>query len=68
MGDEVMNVFVAVASEVDGLPIGPERAHWATESLREKDLEAADYRAQVGSLVAEALRGLLEATGDDSHS
>jgi hypothetical protein len=31
--DEVMDVFVAVATEVDGLPIGPERAHWTTESL-----------------------------------
>jgi hypothetical protein len=65
---EVMNVFVAVDSEVDDLPIGPERVHWNAESLRVKDLEAAKYRAQVGSRVAEALRGLLEAIGNDSHS
>jgi hypothetical protein len=68
VADEVMDVFVAVASEVDDLPIGSERTHWNTESLRMKDLEAANYRAQVGGQVAEALRGLLEATGNDSHS
>jgi hypothetical protein len=48
------------------LPIGPERAHWATESLRVKDLEAAAYRAQVQSHVEEALRSLLEATDNDN--
>lgn len=68
VADEVMDVFVAVASEVDGLPIGPERAHWTAESLRVKDLQAADYRAQVGSRVAEALRAFLAATGSDSNS
>ena len=65
---EVMNVFVAVSSEVDDLPIGPERLHWAAESLRVKDLEAAKFRAQVGSRVAEALQGLLEATRSESHN
>lgn len=64
VADEVMNVFVAVASEVDDLPIGPERTQWATDSLRGKDLEAADYRARVRSEVAEALQRLLEATGN----
>lgn len=62
IADEVMDVFVAVSSEVDGLPIGPERTHWSAESLRVKDLEAANYRAQVCSQVAEALQGLLDAT------
>ena len=44
---EVMDVFIAVSSEVDEFPIGPERVHWAAESLRVKDLEAAKYRSQV---------------------
>lgn len=65
---EVMDVFVAVASELDGLPIGPERAHWTAESLRVKDQEATSYRAQVGGQVAEALRGLLAATENASQS
>jgi hypothetical protein len=68
VADDVMDVFVAVASEVDDLPIGPERTRWATESLRVKDQEAADYRARVQSQVAEALQGLLDATGNENHS
>ncbi|MBY0493556.1 MAG: hypothetical protein K2Y23_05035 [Cyanobacteria bacterium] len=63
VADEVVDVFVAVASEIDDLPIGRERVHWATQSLREKDLEAADYRARVIVQVDEALRRLLETTG-----
>jgi hypothetical protein len=38
VANEVMDVFVAVASEVDGIPLGPERAYWNVESLRKKDL------------------------------
>jgi hypothetical protein len=68
MADEVMDVFRAVDSEVDGLPIGPERAHWNTESLRVKDLEAANYRERVRSQVAAALRELLEVIGNERHS
>jgi hypothetical protein len=67
VGDEVLDVFVAVASEVDGLPIGAERAKWVEESLREKDFEAADYRARVRRQVEDALQRLLEATERDSH-
>jgi hypothetical protein len=66
--DEVMNVFIGVASEVDHYPLGPERAYWNPESLRMKDLQAADYRARVGGIVAEALQRLLEAIGNDSGS
>lgn len=65
---EVMNVFVGVASEVHRLPIGPERAYWAEESLRVKDLEAATYREQVRSDVEEALRALLETTEERDPS
>jgi hypothetical protein len=61
VSSEVMEVFVAVSSELDGVPIGPERAYWNVEVLRVKDLEAARYRDQVRSEVDEALRKLLEA-------
>jgi hypothetical protein len=61
---EVMDVFVSVSSEIDGLPIGPERAYWAEEPLRVKDSQAANYREQVRRLVEDALRAVLEATGD----
>lgn len=66
--EEVLDVFVGVDSEVDGLPIGPERAYWAEESLRAKDLLAADYREQVRGEVEEALRALLEVTGRQGSS
>ncbi len=59
---DVMDVFIAVSSEVDHLPLGPERVYWAAESLVVKDLEAAKYRSEVGSWIGEALHGLLEAT------
>src|SRR5688500_3138258 len=68
VSDEVMEVFAVVASECDGLPIGPERTYWSAESLLVKDREAAIYRAEVRSEVEEALKDLLVATGNDSQS
>jgi hypothetical protein len=68
VADEVMDVFVAVDSEVDGLPIGSERAHWNTELLRVKDFEATNYREQVRGQIEEALQRLLEVIGNDGHS
>jgi hypothetical protein len=56
---ELMDVFVGIASETDGMPIGREREHWATEPLRLKDLEAGDYRNRVRDIVAKALRELV---------
>jgi hypothetical protein len=32
-------IFIAVDSETDSLPYGPERQHWATDSLAKKDIE-----------------------------
>lgn len=68
ISDEAMMLLRAVDSEVDGLPIGPDRAYWDKESLRLKDLQAANYRERVRGLVEEALRELLAATENDSHS
>jgi len=62
--DGVMDTFIGVASEVDDLPIGAEREHWAAEVLRLKDIEAADYRARVKDTVARALQELLVALGE----
>lgn len=63
VGDEIMDTFIGVASEVDDLPIGPEREHWAAEALKAKDVEAADYRERVRAVVEESLRGLLASLG-----
>lgn len=59
---DALDTFDGVASEVDGLPIGPERVYWNAEALRLKDIEAADYRTRVGGSVKAALRILLRAT------
>jgi hypothetical protein len=64
VADEIMNIFVGVASEVDELPIGVERKHWATDALIAKDAEAADYRERVRGTVVEALQELLAALGE----
>lgn len=59
VADEIMDTFVGVASEVDDLPIGCEREHWAVAALKSKDAEAADYREQVRAVVEDSLRQLL---------
>ena len=62
--DEVMTGFRGIDSEVDGLPLGHERAYWDKEALRENDLIATKYREQVREAILEDLRMLLEATED----
>ena len=57
--DDVVNTFVAVASEVDDLPIGAERRNWSLGALKANDIEAKKYREQVQDVVTEALRRLL---------
>lgn len=57
--DEIMDVFVGIASEVDGLPIGGERRYWAVGELRLRDAEAARYRERVRAVVEESLVRLL---------
>jgi hypothetical protein len=63
VADEIMDTFVGVASEVDDLPIGSEREHWAADALKSKDVEAADYRERVRTVVEESLRRLLASLG-----
>jgi hypothetical protein len=63
VAEDVMDIFIAVASEIDDLPIGAERSHWAAESLAAKDIEANDYRARVREVVTGALQELLGSLG-----
>lgn len=57
--EDVMDVFVGVDSEVDGLPIGLERVHWAEEALRKADAKVEDYRQRIKPVIVEALWALL---------
>ena len=61
---DVMVGFGAIDSEVDGLPLGHERAYWDKEALREKDLGAARSREQARKGIEEDFRALLAATDD----
>ncbi len=59
VADDIMDTFVGVASEIDDLPVGSEREHWAAAALKSKDAEAEDYRERVRAVVADSLRRLL---------
>ena len=67
VGNDLMDVFVGVASEIDDLPIGAERSRWSAEVLAAKDVEAGDYRLRVRQVVTEALRRLLVVLGAGDH-
>ena len=47
VSDRVLDPIVGVASEVEDLPLGNERAHWAADALVPIDREAAIYRNTV---------------------
>ena len=51
--EDVMDTFVAVASEVDVLPIGDERQNWSPEALKKKDTQAENYRVRIKGVVDE---------------
>jgi hypothetical protein len=42
--DPDFTCFVAIDSETDALPIGPEREQWSTEALSRLDKEIVDAR------------------------
>jgi hypothetical protein len=66
--DDLMDVFIGVASEIDGLPIGAEREHWAAEPLRLKDILVTTYREQVTDGVMKALRALVLTLGESEKT
>lgn len=59
--DDAFDALIAVASEVDDLPIGSERRHWATKVLKAKDADAKAYEERVGPAIRTALERLLTA-------
>jgi len=64
--EDMIDTFIAVASEVDALPIGAERKEWEAGALRVKDIEAENYRERVRGVVTEALHQLLAAIDNDT--
>jgi hypothetical protein len=63
VAEDLMTIFLGVASEIDDLPIGTEREHWAAATLTAKDVEAENYRGRVRDTVKEALQQLLSELG-----
>jgi hypothetical protein len=51
---------VAVESELDDIPTGPARAHWAPEALAEKDAQAAAYLEKSKAGILRACRALAQ--------
>ena len=43
---KLLDMFAGVDSETDHLPVGEQRALWASEALKEKDLEIAAAEAR----------------------
>ena len=56
INNSVKDVFRAVDSESDHLPLGAVRIHWSPNSLVEKDKEAEAYAAKVRPMVIEACK------------
>jgi hypothetical protein len=59
--EKIMDIFIAVASETDGLPLGEDRQRWDINALKKADEEAQEYRSKVQDLVRQALQELVVA-------
>ena len=56
---EIMDTFIGVASEIDGLPVGEERKHWSAEALMKKDEQLNNYRNRVKKIVETEMWNLM---------
>lgn len=52
-------LFGAIASEVDGLPIGRARQYWSAEALAREDQKLAVYESAIKEQVHEACRNVV---------
>lgn len=52
-------LFGAIASEVDGLPIGRARQYWSAEALEREDRKLGSYESAVKDEVREACRNVV---------
>lgn len=63
MSDDDLMYMVAVESELDDVPVGPARPHWAPDVLAEKDRKARDYLSTIRDGLLEACRALVQKWG-----
>lgn len=59
--DDLFAAVLAVESETDELPLGPERSNWSEEALSRKDADAEDYVIRVRDVVLQTCEKLVEA-------
>lgn len=55
-----LQLFEAIADEMDGFPSGTAREHWAASALVEKDRELAAFEGRIRYRVVESCRDLQE--------
>ena len=58
---EMFGLFIAIDSETDHLPVGPERRHWAADALASKDVEIHRYEESWRQDAFEAARKIIQA-------
>jgi hypothetical protein len=63
LSDDDLMFMVGVESELDDVPTGPARPHWAPEALAEKDRKARDYIARVKDELLKACQALVQKWG-----
>ena len=56
--DPDIQTFVAIESELDDVPMGSARNHWAPEALAQKDREAAEYLETSSAAIVRACLSL----------
>ncbi|MGO4549555.1 hypothetical protein AB4059_00405 [Lysobacter sp. 2RAF19] len=61
--DPDFDVFTAIASETDALPIGPVRQHWSPEALAKLESEIQSAIAWAAPLAAPACQAIVERFG-----
>jgi hypothetical protein len=63
LSDDDLMFMVVVESELDDVPTGPARPHWAPEALAEKDRKARDYIGRVQEELLKACQALVQKWG-----
>jgi hypothetical protein len=63
MSDDDVMYMVVVESELDDVPTGSARPHWAPEALAEKDRKAQNYLRTVNDGLLQACRALVQKWG-----
>jgi hypothetical protein len=59
LSEEDWDLFIAIESELDGVPVGQERVHWDPKVLADKDKVTDRYREAIRDSVLDAFDRVL---------